>query len=77
MSPNGRLLLSIVRNAFGDDLERATAAFGGCTPEQLNSQYGQSGRTRGQILEEYKEHRKRMQDLLEYTRNLVAMEGSA
>ena len=41
-------------NAKGDNLERATAAFRNCTPEQMQQEYGQSGETRQAILDGYK-----------------------
>ena len=42
-----------VRNARGDYLHRARAAFRNCSPEQMNSQYGQSGKTRNEIIADY------------------------
>ncbi len=51
--------IQYIRNALGrargDDLERAECAFRGMTAEELDEQYGQSGRTRQQILDEYRE----------------------
>ena len=40
----------------GDDYERATAAFRGLTPTQMQEQYGLSGRTRQEILDGYRDH---------------------
>lgn len=40
----------------GDDTYRARAAFRGYTAEQMKEQYGQSGKTRAQILAEYEAH---------------------
>ena len=39
-----------------DDSVRARAAFAGCTPSQMQEEYGQSGRTRQQLLDGYVEH---------------------
>ena len=50
-------LMHIVRGANGDDLERAERAFRGLTGDQLNEEYGQSGRTKGEILEGYRKER--------------------
>ena len=50
-------LLKIVQNSKGDDLERALMAFRGMTQEELNKEYGQSGKTRQQILVEYYQER--------------------
>lgn len=49
-------VLTIVRNALAgaeDNLYRASMQFGKMTEKELNSEYGQSGRTCGQIYEEY------------------------
>lgn len=46
-----------MENARGDDLERAKAAFRNCTETELDSEYGQSGKTRREILKEYESHR--------------------
>jgi len=51
-------LQRIVRNAKGDDLERARMAFGKMSNEQLDQQYGQSGQTCREILNEYEVQRK-------------------
>ncbi len=50
-------LLEIVRNAKGDDLERAEHAFRNHTPEQLQALYGSSDKTCQQILDEYRAER--------------------
>lgn len=46
-----------VENRKGDDLERATRAFGGLSEKELDSEYGQSGRTRRAILADYQADR--------------------
>lgn len=45
-----------LENYRGDDLYRARAAFRGRTPEQMQEQYGQSGRTFAEILRGYEAH---------------------
>ena len=49
--------LRAMRQATGDDLERATRAFHGLSADIMNSQYGSSGKTRQQILDEYRAER--------------------
>lgn len=39
----------------GDNLYRARAAFNRMTPEEMQKQHGQSGKTRAQILAEYEQ----------------------
>ncbi len=48
-------IYSALGRARGDDLERAECAFRGMTAVAMDEQYGQSGRTRQQILDEYRE----------------------
>lgn len=40
-----------------DSLERAEFAFRGFTPAQMAQQYGQSGQTRQEVLDGYRQHR--------------------
>jgi hypothetical protein len=49
----------VLRHFYDDDsLERAEAAFRSRSPEDMQKQYGQSGRTCQQILDEYRAARK-------------------
>ena len=50
-------LMRIVQGARGDDLERARHAFQGMTDKEMEKEYGDSGRTRSQILEGYRKER--------------------
>lgn len=50
-------LLSIVEKARGDDLERAERAFQGMSDLQLDQQHGESGQSRRQMLESYRQER--------------------
>ncbi|KKM60569.1 hypothetical protein LCGC14_1540550 [marine sediment metagenome] len=45
-----------LQQAEGDDLYRAELSFRGMTAEAMGEQYGRSGQTRQQILDEYREH---------------------
>lgn len=74
MTPREKLakrLLSIVASAQGDDLERAENAFRGMTDGQLDGQYGQSGQTRRQILDDYRQRRAEDKELLDFTKSLL------
>lgn len=51
------IVLRALANAQGDDLERANAAFNGLSEQQMQKQYGQSGQTRQQILDGYRDDR--------------------
>jgi len=49
--------IRLLRNVgIGDDINRCRAAFRGLTPEQMQEQHGDSGRTRAEILAGYEEH---------------------
>lgn len=50
------LILDALDQYKGDDLARAELAFKGMSEEEMNLPHGQSGRTRKEILDEYKEH---------------------
>ena len=50
------VILDALNNYHGDDLERAEIAFKNFSTQQLNEQYGQSGKTCRQILEGYRKH---------------------
>lgn len=65
-----RFVLGALENAMGDDLYRAQRAFRGLTSEQMNQQYGESGKTRNEILAEYEAHRDRVQDAMDWVNRL-------
>lgn len=50
-----KFIKSCIEQKRGDDLNRAKTAFANCTPEQMNEKYGESGQTRQQIIDGYKE----------------------
>ncbi len=51
-----QLAIKALEQMKGDDLYRAQSAFAGMTDKELDAQYGESGKTRRQIIAEYKEH---------------------
>lgn len=54
------LAIRALKNSRGDDLARAEHAFRLCSPAELDQEYGQSGRTRQQILDDYRQHAERV-----------------
>lgn len=60
-----------MQQAKGDDLERANAAFGRLTPEELKQQHGNSGQTRENIWNIYKEHRTEWENANAYLGELL------
>lgn len=62
----------VLENAKGDDLERATEAFRGYAPYQMEQQHGHSGKTRQEILDGYRQDRELANRALEFFNALVA-----
>lgn len=57
ITPETKLIvLAALHSYHCDDYERAKSAFRSCTDEQMQQQYGESGKTRQQILDSYKAH---------------------
>ena len=50
-----QVILDALSQYMGGDLERAEAAFKNLSEDELNKEYGQSGQTCKEILEEYRE----------------------
>lgn len=70
-------LRRIVRDAKQDNLERAQHAFGRMAEAQLDQQWGQSGETCRQILEEYRQDRVRWQQANDLLESLLGVAGHA
>jgi hypothetical protein len=56
MNEHQALAIRALSNMMGDDSARARAAFRNCTPEQMQQEYGESGKTRARILADYEAH---------------------
>lgn len=59
-------MLNALRGYRGDDLYRAKAAFRNLSEEQMQEQYGQSGKTRQEIIEGYQAHETRCDEAQEW-----------
>ena len=55
-------------NACGDDCQRAEIAFAGLPKEQMEQQHGKSGKTRRQILEEYRMKKEEFDEVIAWLR---------
>lgn len=64
-------IISIVKNATSDNLERANMQFGRMSDDQLDKEYGQSGRTCREIWNEYKDERELNQSALHLLDNIL------
>lgn len=56
-----KIILAALRNHRGDDYERALAAWRNLTPTQMGQEYGESGQTRQEILDTYRNHVKNVE----------------
>lgn len=65
-----QLALQALENMRGDDLYRAQMAFAGMTDKELNEQHGESGKTRLQIIQEYKDHDRRVAKAIQWLKGL-------
>ena len=70
MRQSKEVILAALRNLDGDDLERAEIAFKNYTPEQLNKEYGQSGKTCKEILDGYRKHRAEIKNAIMWANTL-------
>lgn len=52
--------IEALNNYMNDDLQRAQRAFRNCTPEEMGEQYGLSGKTRQELLNDYQAHQDRV-----------------
>lgn len=68
MNKHQELAIRALRNMLGDNTARAKAAFRNRTPEQMQEQYGQSGRTCAQILADYEAHDAEVQAAIDWVK---------
>lgn len=71
MTPQQRIRRAM-DNAQGDNLERAEHAFRGLSEKQMNDEHGSSGKTRKQLLEEYRQERREWQVASDMLDSLLA-----
>ena len=58
-------IITILQQHRSDDLQRAYIAFTGMSDAQMNEQYGESGKTRNEIIEGYTKHNGELEDLIQ------------
>ncbi len=63
---------TMVQHSQGDDLERANLRFGKMLPEQLDRQYGESGKTCWEIWDEHRESRANFHEMLRHLDRMLA-----
>ena len=66
MNEHQKYVIQVLETVKGDDLYRARMAFKNLTMDQMNQEYGQSGKTCAQIIAEYEEHDARVNALIDW-----------
>lgn len=67
-NPNLTVIEAALNQARGDDLVRARACFRGLTPQQMEEPWGQSGRTRADVLRDYEQRDAEIDQALAWVR---------
>lgn len=70
MNKHLELAIRALENMRGDNLERAKLAFRNCSPEQMNQDYGESGRTRNEIINGYYEKATEINEAIEWVKKV-------
>ena len=65
-----KFVTKILIQSKGDDLERAEHAFKNYTEKQMDSEYGQSGKTARQILTDYRVDRTDINNAIMWVKNI-------
>lgn len=68
MNDHKKLAIKALGYMMGDDLARARAAFRHYTPEQMQIQHGDSGKTRAEILAEYEAHEAKVKAAIDWVK---------
>ncbi len=63
-------IIRLLENAKGDDLYRARLAFRGLSPEEMKKEYGKSGQSCQEILDEYEAHEAEINETIAWVRGL-------
>jgi hypothetical protein len=70
MTPKQRTLY-ILEHSRGDDLQRAQRAFAGMGYKEMQEQYGQSGRTRQQLVDGYQQAEDELDAAIEWVMSVL------
>jgi hypothetical protein len=72
MNESLKITIEALENMRGDDLPAAKWTFKHCTPQEMQEQYGKSGKTRAEILEKYTEHDRKITEAIRWVRSLCS-----
>lgn len=71
MNEYQKLAVQALSNMMGDDTARAKSAFRNCTSKQMQEQYGDSGKTRTEVLAGYEQHDAKVQAAIDWVKGLL------
>jgi hypothetical protein len=66
MNTHQKLAIEALQNMRGDDYTRAKRAFRGMTDDQMKQQFGESGRTRAEVLAGYEAEFRKYSDAIQW-----------
>jgi len=66
MNEHKSFILKVLEWYRGDNLDRAELFFKGMTEDQMQQEYGQSGKTRAEILAGWTKHNNQIDDAIEW-----------
>ena len=69
LNEHQKIAIEALEDTKSDNTYRAKLAFKYCTPEQMQQNYGRSGKTRAQILAGYEARDKRIDDAIEWIKS--------
>ena len=65
--------LNMLRRSKGDDLERALLMFSSYSEERMDREYGQSGKTCREVVQEYQDTRDLIEDAIQWVESKEEM----
>lgn len=69
MNKHKKLVLQVLLDFKGDDHARAKAAFARLSEKQMDEQWGMSGKTPRQILADYEERNREIDEAIEWVKS--------
>lgn len=68
MNPHKQFAIEALNGVLGDDLRRAKTAFAKYSQKQMDIEFGESGKTPRQILEEYEAYDAKVRATIEWVK---------
>jgi len=68
MNEHQKTAIQALDQMRGDDTYRAKSAFRHFTPQQMQEEHGNSGKTRAQVIADYESHDKKCDEAIEWVK---------